>query len=146
MEGDRHTLAEGIDGQLLAAPPPRAPAAASAALERQRCELRRERDRVVLGLAQELGPERLAELFGVREAAIEKLIEGAQGRTQEAAPGAAPSARLAGPGTRAPRRILPGRPPRFTRSPDRWAEADDHYEALGRDDPDAPDMGARLIH
>jgi hypothetical protein len=146
MEGDSDTLAGGINGQLLAAPPTRAPAAANAALERQKRELRRERDRVVLGLAHELGPERLAELFGVREAAIEKLIDDAQGRTPEAASRAAPSARLAGRGARAPRRILPGRPPRFTRSPDRWADADDHYEALGRAEPDEPDAGARLIH
>ena len=133
-------LAGGIDGPLLAAPPPRTAGAASSALDRQKRELRRERDRVVLALAEELGQERLAELFGVREPSIERLVDAAQGRVGETALGAAP----AGAGARAPRRISPGGPPRFTRSPDRWADADDHYEALGRAEPDSPDAGARL--
>jgi hypothetical protein len=89
------------------------------ALERQKRELRRERDRLMLDLARDLGPTGLAERFGVTRPAIIGLLAGARERLRSA-----PQGRDAhGPQITA-HRLRPGE--------GRWAEADAHYEALGR--------------
>jgi hypothetical protein len=80
--------------------------------ERQKRELRRERDRIVLDLAQSLGPEGLARSLGTTAATAELMVARARGRVS-----ASP-------------RLISAR--RAARDPDRWGEADRHYEALGR--------------
>jgi hypothetical protein len=80
--------------------------------ERQKRELRGERDRVVLDLADSLGTDGLAHSLGTTRATAEALVLSARER-------------VAG----GPRRITARR---LSRDPDRWGEADRHYEALGR--------------
>jgi hypothetical protein len=80
--------------------------------ERQKSELRQERDRIVLDLADSLGAEGLARSLGTTSATAERLVERARGRVY-ATPGRISARRLA-------------------RDADRWGEADRHYEALGR--------------
>jgi hypothetical protein len=80
--------------------------------ERQKRELRRERDRVVLDLADRLGTEELARSLGTSFATAESLVRTARERVSVG-----------------PRRITARR---VTRDPERWSEADRHYEALGR--------------
>ena len=80
--------------------------------ERQKRELRRERDRVVLDLADSLGTQGLARSLGTSVATAETHV------------------------LRSRARIAAG-PPRITarrsgRDPERWSEADRLYEALGR--------------
>ncbi len=93
------------------------------ARERQKKELRRERDALVVRLARDLGEQGLAESFGVARPVIGKLL--ADARERLAAGGASPSA-----GEIVARRLTTasrgGAPDR-----ERWAEADAHYEALG---------------
>jgi hypothetical protein len=86
------------------------------ARERQKRELRRERDVLVLGLARGLGEQGLAERLGVRAPVIGKLLSDAQARLDA---GASPPA-----DGFVVRRLGGGH--------DRWADADAHYEALGR--------------
>jgi hypothetical protein len=93
--------------------------ARSVALEREKQELRRERDHLMLSLAADLGPAELARRFGVEEPAIARLLEGVRGRLN-----GAPTDRDVG------RAEISARRPR-TDEP-RWAAADAHYEALGR--------------
>src|SRR5271154_3421993 len=50
------------------------------ALEREKDQLRRERDHLILDLAASLGPAVLAQRFGVEAPVIAKLLEGAHGR------------------------------------------------------------------
>jgi hypothetical protein len=80
--------------------------------ERQKSELRLERDRIVLDLAERLGTDELARSLGTTAATAEMLVGRARGRVS-AAPGQISARRLA-------------------RETDRWGEADRHYEALGR--------------
>ncbi len=80
--------------------------------ERQKRELRRERDRVVLDLAERLGTEGLARSLGTTAETAETLVRGARTRVS-AAPGQISARRITG-------------------DPDRWGEADRHYELLGR--------------
>jgi len=80
--------------------------------ERQKRELRRERDRVVLDLAERLGTEGLAGSLGTSPATAETLVRRARERINFA-----------------PRQISAHR---LSRDGERWREADRHYEALGR--------------
>jgi hypothetical protein len=80
--------------------------------ERQKRELRGERDRVVLDLADSLGVDGLAHSLGTSRATAETLVLQARERISAG-----------------PRRITARR---LSRDPDRWGEADRHYEALGR--------------
>ena len=91
--------------------------------ERQKRELRRERDRIVLDLAEGLGPEGLARSLGTTPATAETLVQRSRARISAA-----------------PRQISARR---VTGDPDRWGEADRHYEALGRSVrlPAAPPYG-----
>jgi hypothetical protein len=85
------------------------------ARERQKHDLRRERDVVLLALARDLGVRALAERMDVTQAAIERLVEGARDRL-----GAGPSPEET---------VIVARWLRA--DPDRWADADAHFEALG---------------
>jgi hypothetical protein len=80
--------------------------------ERQKRELRGERDRVVLDLADSLGVDGLAQSLGTSRATAETLVARARERV------------AAGPRRISARRLSQDR--------DRWGEADRHYEALGR--------------
>ncbi len=94
------------------------------ARERQKVELRRERDRLVLELARDRGG--LAEQLGVSPAVSDKLLADARERL-----GAHPSATMQQIAAR-----------RLRTDPSRWAEVDAYYEALGhgldRDDASPP--------
>jgi hypothetical protein len=85
------------------------------ARERQKHHLRHERDAVVLALARELGERALAERMDVTEVAIDKLVKRARDRLG------------AGPSSEEP--MIVAR--RLRADPDRWADADAHFEALG---------------
>jgi len=80
--------------------------------ELQKEELRRERDRLVLDLSRSLGTDELARCLGTTPATTETLVQRARGRLSDSA--GSVSAR------------------RMGRDPERWREADSHYEALGR--------------
>jgi hypothetical protein len=84
------------------------------ARERQKAELRRERDVVVLAVAKDLGERALADRMGVAPDVIGKVVADAHDRLDGSLPdarGAITARRLSSPG-------------------DRWADADAHYEAL----------------
>jgi hypothetical protein len=93
--------------------------------ERQKRELRRERDHVVLDLADRLGTEELARSLGTSPETAETLVRRARERVSFA-----------------PRQISARR---ITRDPERWLEADRHFEALGRSErpPAFPPRGPR---
>ncbi len=116
---DRSMPRPGDDGEVLLAGGSEARVARHMARERQKHELRRERDRLVLDLARDLGSDGVAERLGVSRAAMAKLLESARARL-----GATEAA--GGPGgiEISARRLRPGE--------GRWADADAHYEALGR--------------
>jgi hypothetical protein len=95
--------------------PDAASVASYIARERQKQDLRRERDVVVLALARDLGERALAERMDVTQAAIDRLVEGARDRLGAGAPSEEPM-------------ILARR---LGADPDRWADADAHFEALG---------------
>jgi hypothetical protein len=84
------------------------------ARERQKRELRGERDRVLLALARDLGQRPLAACMGVSEATVASLVADARERV--------------GSGSSPAQSPIVAR-----RLPDRrdWADADTHYEALG---------------
>jgi hypothetical protein len=83
--------------------------------ERQKRDLRRERDVLVLGLARDLGERALAERMDLPEAAIDKLVKCARDRL--------------GAGASAEEPMIFARRLRADR--DRWADADAHFAALG---------------
>jgi hypothetical protein len=85
------------------------------ARERQKHDLRRERDVLVLALARDLGEHALAERLDLTRAAIDRIVEGARDRLGARASSEEPM-------------ILARRLPA---DPDRWADADEHFEALG---------------
>jgi hypothetical protein len=85
------------------------------ARERQKHELRRERDVVVLALARDLGERALAERMDVTQAAIDRLVAGARDRL----------------GARAFSKETMIVARRLRADPNRWADADAHFEALG---------------
>jgi hypothetical protein len=89
------------------------------ALEREKDQLRRERDHLILDLAASLGPAVLAQRFGVEPPVIAKLLEGARGRLN-GTPGEEDqlAAEIVA------RRVHATEP--------RWIVADAHFEALGR--------------
>jgi hypothetical protein len=84
--------------------------------ERQKKELRRERDAIVLSIARDLGERGLADRLGVSQPSAAKLLAGARERL-DASPSPAEHEIAA-------RRLGADR--------DRWAEADTHFEQLGR--------------
>ncbi len=87
------------------------------ARERQKKELRRERDALLVRLARDLGERGLAESFGVARPVIGKLLAYTRARLDA-------SGAQHGTGEIVVRRI--------SADHDRcWAEADAHYEALG---------------
>ena len=90
------------------------------ARERQKRELRHERDVMVLRIARDLGEQGMAERLGVGRPVIDKLLAGARSRLDVEA------ASVDGPGI-AVRRLPLER--------ERFADADDHYEALGSASP-----------
>ena len=80
--------------------------------EREKRELRHERDRLLVELAQSLGSDGIARAFGTNAATADTLVQRARGR-------------LVGPNNGISAR-------RGQSDPERWSEADRHYEALGR--------------
>jgi hypothetical protein len=99
------------------------------ALQRQKKELRGERDLVVLALGRDIGERALAERLDVTQETVGKLLADARGRLNV---GFSPTEPM----------ITVGRP---GRDPERWAEVDTYYEALGgrprfsfRDEPSPP--------
>jgi hypothetical protein len=116
---DREVSPVGPDGELLLEGGEQARVARYIALEREKAELRRERDHVMLHLATDLGPAELARRFGVEPPVIAKLLDGARGRLNGvAAEGDHTGAEISA------RRGHAGEP--------RWVVADAHFEALGR--------------
>ena len=83
--------------------------------ERQKRDLRRERDLLVLALARDLGERALAQRMNLTEAAIDKLVKCARDRL--------------GAGASAEEPMIFAR--RLRADPDRWADADAHFAALG---------------
>jgi hypothetical protein len=88
--------------------------------EREKRELRHERDRLLVELAQSLGSDGVARAFGTNAATADTLVQRARGR-------------LVGSNGEISARRVPS-------DPERWSEADRHYEALGRSVrlPDGP--------
>jgi len=116
---DREVSTGGRERDVLIEGAERARAARYIALEREKDELRRERDHLILDLAADLGPAVLAQRVGVEPQVIAKLLDGARVRLNSA-PAEDDHLRdeiIA-------RRKRAGEP--------RWVVADAHYEALGR--------------
>ncbi len=84
------------------------------ARERQKDELRRERDHLVLDLAANIGEAALAQRLGVSDDVLARMLAGARARLD---------ARTRQSGEPHARRL--------SRNPQRWAEADTHFAALG---------------
>ena len=84
--------------------------------ERQKRDLRRERDVLLLALARDLGERAFAERMDLTEAAIEKLVKCARDRL--------------GAGASAEEQMISAR--HLRSDPERWADADAHFAALGR--------------
>lgn len=84
------------------------------ARERQKAEIRRERDVVVLAVTKDLGERVLADRMGVAPVVISKVVADARDRVR----GSRPDARGA----------ITAR--RLSLACHRWADADAHYEAL----------------
>ena len=116
---DRDLASVGQDGELLLQAGEQARAARYIALEREKQELRRERDHLMLDLAADLGPGELARRFGVEPPVITRLLDGARRRLHSVPADGDP----AGAEINA-RRVRAGEP--------RWIVADAHFEALGR--------------
>ena len=85
------------------------------ACERQKHDLRRERDVVLLALVRDLGVRALAKRMDLTHAAIDRLVEGARDRL--------------GAGVCSEGPTIVAR--RLRADPDRWADADSHFETLG---------------
>jgi hypothetical protein len=116
---DRDLSSVGSDSEQLLEGGEQVRVARYIALEREKQELRRERDHLVLDLAADLGHGELARRFGVEAVVIAKLLDGARGRLNEAPErGDRVSTEISA------RRLRTGEP--------RWVAADAHYEALGR--------------
>ncbi len=107
------------EGELLLAGDTGSATAQRVALQREKEELRRERDHLMLDLARDLGPAGVAERFGVSSAAMARLLQGARERL-----GGIQAGRDARGSEIGARRLRTGE--------SRWAIADAHYEALGR--------------
>jgi hypothetical protein len=116
---DRDLSSVGADRGLLAEGGVQTSVASHIALEREKQELRRERDHLLLDIAADLGPAELARRFGVEPPVIARLLDGARGRLNSA-----PGACDAGRAEISARRLRTGEP--------RWGAADAHYESLGR--------------
>jgi len=83
------------------------------ARECQKKELRRERDELVLAIARKGGERALVEQLDVTQENLGKLLAGARERLN--GDGSSPTITIR----------------RLSRDPDRWAELDSYYEALG---------------
>lgn len=116
---DRSTPPARDEAELLLAEAGAARVARHIARERQKQELRRERDRLMLDLERDLGLTGVAERFGIGSPAMTKLLEGARERLN----GARTEGRSGG------LEISAGR---LRPREGRWADADAHFEALGR--------------
>jgi len=99
-DGDREVLVGERDARTVAR---------YFAREREKQELRRERDVVVLGIARHLGEGALAEQLDVTPAVVDKLLASARERLDTS--------------TITIRRMSANR--------DRWADIDTYYEAVG---------------
>jgi hypothetical protein len=113
---DQKAVSNDDGGDLLIDADGAGRAASYAARERQKQELRDERDRLVLNLAGDLGEPSLAERMGVNAAVIDKLLAGARNRLD------AKAASALGSGITARRGTPAG---------ERWVDADRHYATLG---------------
>jgi hypothetical protein len=91
------------------------------ARERQKAEIRRERDEMLLAIERDLGPDALAQRLGADSEVTHALLDSARRRLADA------ESRSAVSEIRARRRRVP--------DGERWAEADRHFEALGRGAP-----------
>ncbi len=116
---DREQSSRGEERDVLVEGSEQARVARYIALEREKDELRRERDHLILDLAASLGPAVLAQRFGVEPPVIAKLSSGARGRLNSAP---AEDDHL--------RAEIIAR--RVRASETRWVVADAHFEALGR--------------
>jgi hypothetical protein len=116
---DHDVSSVGADRDLLIDDGEQTSVARHMAVEREKQELRRERDHVLLDLAADLGPAELARRFGVEPPVIASLLDGARGRLNSA-----PGERTSQPAEISVRRLRTGEP--------RWGAADAHYESLGR--------------
>jgi len=108
---DEHGLATGESAR----------AARFLARERQKDEIRRERDQMLVAIAGDLGADGFARRLGTDPAVTHALLDNARRRLADA------EARSAVSEIRASRRRVPDH--------DRWADADRQYEALGRGRP-----------
>ncbi|MGO9488644.1 MAG: hypothetical protein ACLQBB_06415 [Solirubrobacteraceae bacterium] len=117
MDGSKARIV--AEGELLLTGRRDARAARHLAVEREKAELRRERDRMMLDLARELGSAGLAERLGIAPSAMLRLLQEARERL------GAPAAQGASPTQEISVRRMPV-------ADIRWAHADAHYEALGR--------------
>jgi hypothetical protein len=116
---DRDLSPVGRDREQLLDGDEQARVARYIALEREKEELRRERDHMMLHLAADLGPAEMARRFGVEPPVVSKLLAGARGRLNNVpAEGDYSRAEISA------RRVRAREP--------RWVAADAHYEALGR--------------
>lgn len=116
---DRRRPHVGAESEVLLESDGRARVARYLALEREKQELRRERDHLVLDLAAGLGEAGLSQQLGLTASATTRLLEGARERLGGGA----------GEHDCATREINARR---GHRGQSRWVAADAHYEALGR--------------
>jgi hypothetical protein len=116
---DRDLSPVGADRDLLIDGGEQTSVARQIAVEREKQELRRERDHLLLDLATDLGPAELARRFGVEPPVIARLLDGARGRLNSAL-----GERASQRAEISARRLHTGEP--------RWCAADAHYESLGR--------------
>jgi hypothetical protein len=116
---DRDLQSRGQERDVLVEGTEQARVARYIALEREKDELRRERDHVILDLEADLGPAVLAQRFGVEPPVIAKLLEGARRRLNSA-----PSEDGHLTAEIIARRVRAAEP--------RWVLADAHLAALGR--------------
>ena len=94
------------------------------ARERQKAEIRRERDEMLMAIARDIGPDGFAQRLGADAEVTHALLDSARRRLADA------EARTAVSQIRASRRTVP--------DSDRWADADRQYEALGRGERPRP--------
>ena len=115
MDRRRPSRGDGSDRALLVGPRERRNVAHYFAREREKQELRRERDAVMLRIAGDLGIAGLAQQLDVTPVVVDKLVADARERLGAGSPAAGPTITI--------RRVAADR--------DRWAEVDTYYEALG---------------
>jgi hypothetical protein len=115
VDGRRPSRGDDSDRALLVGRRERRNVARHFAREREKQELRRERDAVLLRIAGDLGIAVLAQQLDVTPAVVDKLLAGARERLSAGSTGSGPTITVR----------------RLTVDRDRWAEVDTYYEALG---------------